>query len=402
MKPEGGCGRDGKEITGKVGVRGFWPISEELSLWGDIYLGTGYQSFGDTSRNRTWGDIRYFYLMAEHPYSNMRLLAGRIPLREERGFWFYNYLDGIKLEYRSSLLNTFLFAGKRLSDSRISNTEERINLDGYGYLMGALDYQFLYGHHLEFFFLREHRGSFGGSEVSVWSGVKEKEDLNWLGLRLKGKLGGESIRYYWLDVAYMWGKRGFAEVAQSECSAYKEVLSTSYRSVSGFGVEVGGKMIVENKGFGARVAAGQGSNTPLEGKAFYLPRVSTSREKLFGENRIRYYGELANPDLNNLIVFSHFGGYRLFPKNWLEFNLLKYFRYDSSGGISFSRYFVSPDGNGKDVGYELDLMLDGELSAGKGRWRYLVTGSLFVAGSAFGQLSKSKLYSLSFRLKRYW
>ncbi|WP_243644842.1 alginate export family protein [Phorcysia thermohydrogeniphila] len=403
MEIKGGCERRGKELTAKVGVRGSWPILESVRLFGDVYVGTGYQSYEETSRNKTWGDVRYFYLLAEPPYSGFRALVGRVPLVEERGFWFYNYVDGVRLEYRDSILSGFLFAGKRLGDSRISNTEERINLDGYAYLIGTLDYQYFYNHHLRFFFLREQRGDFGSSEVSVWSGVKEKESLNWVGLRLNGKFGRKRVRYYWLDVAYMWGKRGFAQVLEEECTAYKEVLSTSYRKVNGFGMEVGGKMVINNKGVGARVALGQGSNTPSEERAFYLPRLSTSREKLFGKNRVRYYGELANPDLNNLVIFSLFGGYRFLPKNWLEFNLLKYLRYDSSGGTSFSRYFVAPKSGSKDLGYEIDLMLDGELTTGKSRWRYLLTGSLFVAGGAFdGQLDRDKVYAVSLRLKRYW
>jgi alginate production protein len=385
----GGCKGKGWEITERSGVKLLWQISDSATLKGDFYVGVGKQNFKETTRSKAWISVRYLYLSYSLPFYGFSLSGGRLPVQEERGFWFSNYIDGIKLSYSSSILNGFLFAGKRLEDSRVSTSEERINLEGYEYVIGNLDYQYLYGHHLELFYLWEHRSSFEGTGiVSVWNDVKEKENLNWMGLRLKGKFEGKSSRHYWLDLAYRWGKEGSAEAMILGCTAYKAILSTSYRSVSGWGLEIGGKLFRENEGVGVRVAAA---------KEFSLPKLSTSREKLFGFNKVRSYGEVTNPDLNNLIILSTFGGYRLFPSAWLEVNLLKYLKYRSSEGVSFSRYFP-PSKDGRDIGYEIDVMLDGTAGDKEDSWRYLLTLGLFIPGSAF----EEKVYGFSLRLKRYW
>jgi len=382
----GGCKGKGWEFTERTGVKLFWRVSESTTLKGDFYVGVGKQNFKTTTRSKAWVSVRYLYFSRPLPVYGFSVYGGRLPVQEERGFWFSNYLDGVKLGYSSSVLKGFLFLGKRLEDSRVSTSEERINLEGYEYVIGNLDYQYFYGHHLELFYLREYRSSFKGTGiVSVWNDVKEKENLNWLGLRLKGESIGKDNRYYWFDLAYRWGKKGSAEAMVLGCTAYKSILSTSYRSVSGWGLELGGKLLRDNKGIGFRLAAA---------KEFSLPKLSTSREKLFGFNKVRYYGEIVNPDLSNLIILSTFGGYRLSPSSWLEVNLLKYLKYRSSEGVSFSRYFP-PSKDSKNVGYEFDVMLDGARGE---NWRYLLTFGLFVPGNAF----EEKVYGFSLRLKRYW
>ncbi len=409
LDPKDMCRRNGSEITGRAGLRFAWQITNGISLWGDLFGGIGYQSFMHSNRKRGWFDVRYLYLSTksvyEPDYHGYYGSLGRIPVIDKRGFWFYNYLDGIKGGYRSTLLNWFVFLGKRFEDSRFSNSEERINIQGYDYIVAHADYQYYYRHHLGGFYLFEHKSKFSNLDgASVWKGVRNRESLNWLGIRLNGTFSARTSDVdYWFDLGYMWGKRGFATAAFKGCTAYKSVISTSYKSMKGFGVELGGKTVIGKTGLGARVAVGEGSDTVSHNRGFYLPKLSILRDKMFGFNRIRYYGELANPDLNNLLIISLFGGYNIYPDNWIEINLLKYLQYSKTGGVPFGRYFLAPNGSSRDIGYEMDLMLDGRIKTADAKWRYLLTGSLFIPGRAFnGMLDEKDAYGVFLKVKRYW
>ncbi len=409
LKPKNYCGRDGNAIIGRVGVRFSWQLSHSISLWGDIFAGVGHQSFAHSDIDKGWGDIRYLYLSTksvyEPDYFGYYASIGRLPVIEKRGFWFYNYLDGAKIGYKSTLLHWFLFAGTRLEDFRISNSDEKTNIQGYDYFIGYADYQYFYKQHIGLFYISERKNKFSNlNDVSVWKGVRDKENINWAGLRLKGDvfLRNTDTRY-WLDIGYMWGKRGFANTKFNGCTAYKSTVYTEYKKERGLGLDLGGKALFGKTGIGLRFAMGQGVNTLKRGKEFYLPRISNERERMFGLNRIRYYGELTNPDLNNLFILSVFGGYEFYENNWFEINVLKYLQYHTSKSLSFGRYFVSPNGNSRDIGYETDVMLDGEIKTDSNKWRYLITGSVFLPGEAFnGLLDRRVAYGIFLKIKRYW
>ena len=407
LDPRTGCRKRGRELIGRLGYRFVTDLFNSFSVWGDIYGGLGYQRFRHTTRRKGWWDIRYLYLntrtFEERNTPGYDLSLGRMPLLEPRGFWYRNYLDGLRLRYQSTLLNWYLFAGGRFNDSRVSSSEERINLQGYRYLVARADYQYYYRQHLGFFFIKEYKKRFSNlNDPSVWKGVRPKENLNWLGVRLKGEKEWGS---YWLDLGYMWGKRGFTDSIEQDCTAYKVVTATYYKGVHGIGAEIGAKRLLgdeRNKGVGFRFAVGQGSNSRTGSTNFYLPKISTSMSYLFGPNRIRYYGELANPDLNNLVLLSLFGGYKVGEDTWLEANLIKYLQYKISPYAPFSRYFIAPNGKSRDLGTELDLLIDGEIT-GNGRWRYVAAGTLFIPGGAYsGKLDQWNAYGVFLRIKRYW
>jgi len=406
LDPKDECRRRGREVTARLGYRFAFDAANRVSIWGDIFGGVGYQKFNHTSRRKGWWDVRYLYLLTRtierRKYPGFDLTLGRLPVLEPRGFWYRNYLDGLRLRYQSTLLKGYLFLGTRFKDMRVSTSEEKINLDGYKYLIGRLDYQYYYRRHLGLFFVKEYKKRFSNLESpDAWDGVRPKGNQNWIGLRLTGEDEG---RKYWLDLSYTWGRRGFTDTNFVGCTADKEVVDAFSRKVHGFGGELGYRKVwggVRKKGLGFRIAVGQGSSH-RGGINFNLPRISTLMEPLFGPNRIRYYGELTNPDLNNLVVLSLFGGKEIRRDTWLEFNLLKYFQYNLSPYGPFSRYFIGPNGRSRDLGYELDLFLDGEV-VDDGRWRYLITGSLFIPGGAYsGLLENWEAYGISLRLKRYW
>ncbi|TCK05279.1 alginate export family protein [Phorcysia thermohydrogeniphila] len=400
----GTCKLEGKDLVLKPGVKFAWSMTDKLSLWGDVRVGGAYQKFLDTHRKKFWLDIRQLYIsnrpIFDPNYYGFVFSAGRVLVSEPRGFWFYNSIDGIRVDYLSTLLSGSLWLGKRINDVYVTNNEERSNISGYTYLVGTVDYQYRYRQHIHLFYVKEYRGSSAsvGDTFDVWSPVKEKENLNWVGGRWTyswdDRFEGRKVDL-WLDVGYMWGDRDILETQRVGCTATSEVISVASASMDGGGFELGGKYIDNDVGIGARVAGGT--------EYFYQPRLSSNREHLFGPNTIRYYGEYTNPDLTNTLIFSVFGGYQWKENHWIELNILKYNLVNKDQGTSFSRYFPSPNGKDGDLGWEIDFILEGEEKGLSAKWRYYLIGSYFEPGSAYDGVSEvDRSYGLFLNIKRYW
>jgi len=410
LKPIHHCRRKGKEIVNRLGFRIAYQLKANLSFWADARLGMGYQKFMKSDRRKYWIDLRYLFLSSKNVLGRnhgTHWSLGRMPIREARGFWYYNYLDGVKLEHFSTTLYGMFFLGTRLEDSRVSSSEERIKIEGYKYLILNLDYQYYYKKHLELFFVKERRDSYSenvGEVFSTWSSTRPKQDLNWIGLSLRGTVDSNYTWNYWVDLGYMWGKKGVLTDTLLDCTADHLVLNKQYRKVYGLGGELGVKGESGEFGWGGRFAFGEGSRNRTGHKQFFLTKISNSMEKVFGESRYRYYGELTNPDLNNIVILSVFGGYRLNLQNWVVLNLVKYWQYKKGNYAPFSRYLINTNGRNTDLGWELDLSLNGKsFDFLGGEWRYIVTGSYFMPGDAYNGIDEAnRAYGVNFRIKRYW
>jgi len=404
LEQSGGCKLEGKDLVVKPGVKFAWSMTDKLSLWGDVRVGAAYQKFLETDRRKFWLDVRQLYIsnrpIFDRNYYGYVFSVGRVLVSEPRGFWFYNSIDGIRVVYLSTLLSGSLWLGKRIKDVYVTNNEERNNISGYTYLVGTVDYQYRYRQHLHLFYIKEYRGNSAsvGDTFDVWSPVKEKENLNWIGGRWtyswNDKFERKSLDL-WTDVGYMWGDRDILESVREGCTATSRVVSISSGSMDGGGFEIGGKYVDNDIGIGARVAGGT--------EYFYQPRLSSNREHLFGPNTIRYYGEYTNPDLTNTLIFSVFGGYQWKENHWIELNILKYNLVNKDQGTSFSRFFPSPNGKDGDLGWEIDFILEGEEKGLSSRWRYYLIGSYFEPGSAYdGVTEVDRSYGLFLNIKRYW
>ncbi len=398
------CLLKGQDFFAKAGIRFAWTIDKKfLSLWGDVYGRVSYQKFMESSQKKAKPGIRYLFLTneslndAKYRYPGFYIMTGRIPLRDKQTLLYNNFLDGIKIKYRSTLFKGFLFAGKRIRDPRTGSFEEPTGIGGYDYIIGSIDYQYLYRHHIKAFFIREkYPHIVKDANFTIWNTGKRKTDLKWLALRLKKDGNTE----YWLNLAYMWGKRERLLSKYIDCTARKKIEGYMYNNDRGYGIDAGMKFTKKRWGIGGRLAFGQGSKDRK--KDFHLPRLSSRMDNLFGPNKIRYYGELANPGLSNIGIISLFGGYEIYPYNWLEVNLINYLSLKKSGTIPFSRYFYETNRNKHWLGMETDIIFDGNLKRKFDKWRYLFVLSYFAASDAFGGLKKKNSIGLFIRIKRYW
>ena len=382
------CNRE-RSLTNRIGYRFYFTLTPKTFLYGDFRLGLSYQRFREETRKKGWFSIRELYLQRNiGDFWNIRL--GRVPLRDRRSFYYYNEVDGLQLNYSSALFNGMFFIGRRLNDNRFDNSDERIGINGYSYLILNGNYQYRYGDNLSLFYIKEYRGNSGkgtGDTFSVWKSALSETNRNWIGIRLTRDKDNSN---YWADLSFSWGADSIVSSIYPDCSASKLITARNYTKNSGVGLELGAKKSYGDWGIGGRFAFGS--------KNFRLPRTANLKSYMFGFNRIRYYGELTDPDLRNIALLSLFGGKRLRPDMWLEANWINYWKVSNNRNTSFSHYFCYRE-NSDYLGSELDLMLDGALlgEGDKNYWRYLLTAGYFIPGS-YG----TSVLGITLRVKRYW
>lgn len=416
LKPYECCRRNGREVSAKIGFDLKLKFANHFGLLGNVNIGFSHQEYIKSDRNKYLIDLREFYVSTRDPFEPLLpgfiLEAGRVPVREDKGFWYNNSLDGAKIRYHSTLLKSFIFFGTRLEDLRVSNTDEKNSLDEYNFIIGNINYQYHYNQILQLYYIKEYKDKKEkiGREFTVWESSKPYENLNWLGIGLginKNLDYTENSNRFtiWGDLGYMWGKTEFVNLESENCNrADRKVKSAYAAKVKGLGGEVGGGYKKEKWGIGARFSAGEGDkNLDKNSRNFFQTRISHNRDTLFGPSTIKSYGYLTNPDLRNLYLVGVFGGVEVSKNIWFELNLLKYEQYAKANSVSFSKYFVSPNGKDSDLGWEADFIFEGEKKTDEAKWNFNVALSYFRTGDAFDGTTEVKdAYGVFMGIKRYW
>ena len=336
------------------------------------------------------------------------LLAGRKQFRDDRGWWYDNQLDVAQLQYNSTLVTAEVSYGGRLIDERVISETQNIGFEDSEFLIGHLDYQFYYQHHLQAFALYQNDDFSNnniGRVVGGGSSFNPELDLLWLGFRFNGlfSLPDRSKLNYWAD---------FATVNGSERDFITTNLSPTRKSITrirdidvsyGYGVDFGLAWKAANNSWGLAVnyAFGSGDNSENDRQSSYRqPAISNNKGRVLGENRYRIYGELLRPELSNLQLFSLTAGRRLNDYYWLQAIYFHYWQIEADEELDASNFIVSPNGENKEIGNEIDLIL-------VATWNENINAELtlsgFRAGSAFDNAAESKYaYKALLEIKLYW
>ena len=113
-----------------------------------------------------------------------------------------------------------------------------------------------------------------------------------------------------------------------------------------------------------------------------------------GVNRFNYYGELLQPELSNLSIFTAAIGFPLLQDSSVE---LIYHRYRQVAAADFlrdARIDADPNGENPDIGEEWDLVFGFE------PWSDLeleLIGSLFKAGDAYDSSAGKTAFNIVFQ-----
>ncbi len=399
-------------ITGRGGVRFLLPFrGSRVFIEGDIYGALTYREFMEYGDTKPWWDIRYLYISNIRSHSEVNLnkpryilfKLGRIPVIDDDGLFYRNYLDGVYVFNRDDILNISLFIGTRFRDDRFITNEERTYIEGYKYIISNSDYRISYNKEISIEFIGEYSDySDIPEEIYLWDAIRDRRNLNWINMGLKFRDISLKGDYIWVNMAYNWGSKEAILREPIENTPYFKITNRYMKNNEGLGVDMGYKLIGDDLGIGIRTAFGEGSESY---RNFFLPKISNSRDYLFGPNGVKYYGELIDPNLNNMVIFSIFGGVRHFDNIWTEVNIVNYFKYNK-GPIGVRRHIYSHEVSEKRgfIGTEMDVILNGEMYIGGAKYRLLLIFSLFKGSDLFrdANLAFRDSHGIFFRFKRYW
>ena len=288
---------------------------------------------------------------------NVDLQLGRIDFDEEREWLYDQNLDGARVFYFGSRLTVDFSVSTTLSDGKIRD-ENTVNTMLYVSNDSAR-------RHIAFYII--HRAT----DLVV------QEQRTHTGLRSHGEWLPNSNS--WLEISYMSGKTGLT-------------------STAGWGFDIGNTWMAEN-GFNFTVAyaLGQGDKPQSEtNNTFRQTGLQDNNARFAGVTSFRYYGELLDPELANLEIFTAGAGFRFKRKISVDLVGHYYEQNQLSRRLIDSDIDKRPNGRDRELGWEVDFILGWRTNR---NWDFEVIGAWFKPGAAFDDADSALLGQLQFRYR---
>ncbi len=228
--------------------------------------------------------------------------------------------------------------------------------------------------------------------------------LLWLGARASGDLDLDRFGdlTYWLDGAWVGGHERLLNFKKDkQRQDHLRVSSLIERDVSGWGLDSGLSWETRLPGrptLTLSYAFGSGDRTPERGtdRSFHQTGLQANKVRFNGVNRFRSYGQLLDPELSNLHIWTAALGFRFWRASSIEFLYHFYRQVYPAPFLRDARIKADPLGKGQTIGQEWDVVL------GFHEWEHLeveLFSGLFRAGSAYGPFSGETAYTTSLKVK---
>lgn len=360
---------------------------------GDIYRSSGtptdQYSF---QRGQSW--IFFDGLMRNH----IGLQLGRQNVREVREWWWDIDLDAARLYFDEGPFHAELGAGQELARfSTLQTSVDPLNAN-VRRVFGNASWLWASRQTLELFALNQRDASGHPALGEIIPRERQDSsdaDLTWLGVRALGQRSFDEYGAikYWADWAWLTGKDRVVSFASNGAAS-----SPSERTVNATGFDVGlswqAKLPLRpalTLGF----ARGSGDSNVADGQDgnFRQTTLQKNKGRFFGVNRFRYYGELLRPELANLNVATAAMGISFFNNSSAELVYHRYWQSQAASRLRDVRIDASLNGQSRDVGEELDLVLG---FRDLNQLDFAITGSVFRAGDGYGTLARKTAYQLIF------
>lgn len=342
--------------------------------------------FWSFERGETW-------LYASNLFdSRFSLQVGRQNVREPRSWWWDKDLDAVRLHYDHRYWHAELSVAQQLgsvSTQKDGNDPEQV---GVFRLLGHAAWSWAKNQRLDTFLLYQNDHS--GKRTIGQTVNEDQEDesdaaLVWVGSRTSGKINVDRFGDldYRAEGAWVSGRETLLNFKKDEeRSGYRRLQSVETRHVSGWAFDSGLTWSPDVPGrptFIFGYAFGSGDSDPEQGAdhAFRQNGLFQNKARLRGVTRFRYYGELLQPELSNLHLWTLGIGFRFWKESSIEFLYHRYDQVDPAPLLRGARIDIEPLGRRSNLGEEWDLII------GMEEWDNFVVkvfGSLFRAGSAYG------------------
>lgn len=311
-----------------------------------------------------FGFFEAYILFKEVLGSPISLQIGRQTFEDDREWLYDDELDAVRLTLRSERLHLEAF----LAQAAIVEKDFR---RGRG--KEDTDYYQLYGRYDFGPYL-----SLAAYILAQDDNITMGERLVFLGLRAQGKLAENWL--YWIDAAHVRGKAGGIRAR-------------------GWGVDVGALYVFDLPLAPSLVlsfAFGSGDKTPESSTDtnFRQTGLQGNASAFEGVTDIQYYGELLDPELSNLLIFTAGLGLRPISNASLMVMYHRYRQHRRSSELRDAAIDVELTGERRDIGSELDVILAWEI----GHFELKLVFGAFLPGRAF-PVEADTAYFAQFRLQ---
>ena len=172
----------------------------------------------------------------------------------------------------------------------------------------------------------------------------ENESPIFYGLSSNGKLADKRFTF-WTDMAWARG-------------------DDDDEKIEGYGLDIGATLFLE-KNIGTYVTLGYayGSGDGDEDSDFRQTDLQGNSDKFGGVSSFKYYGELLDPELSNLHIYTAGIGYRFSRTASIDLVYHHYQQDQALDKLRSSDLDTDPDGENKEIGSELDVVLGFNISS---------------------------------------
>lgn len=326
--------------------------------------------------NQSFFELRELYLQKKNLAGivPLSLQVGRQRVREPRALWWNSDNDLVRLNYNSTLLNSFLAAGENLSSYR-SNTDSDFREDDEDRfrILGESSWQYKYNHFLEGRFLYEDDHSDiedTGSFVATDNRDNEDQNLFWAGVRTTGEFSKpmQSVAKikYRADLMGVTGEEDILNTAAGPNADLRVVTGSTNRDVLGWGLDAGATVDPFQEGgwvFSLGYAFGSGDDGSGTNNAFRQTDMQGNSSRIGLERQQqKNYGEVLRPELSNIHILSAGAAYPVTEATDASLNYY-YYRLDEEETSLRSSGITAPvNGTDKSLGQGLDFVLNVNVS----------------------------------------
>jgi hypothetical protein len=333
--------------------------------------------------------------------SKFSLQIGRQGLWEERNWWWDDDLDAVRLFYAAQRFDAEVAMTRevrRISTAAHHDSEDRDIIR----VLGHTAWNWARDQWLDGFFLY-HNDRSGrqrvGQRVKAAKEDPSDAELLWLGMRVSGELdlGRFGELEYLVDGAWVGGREIMFDFREErEKKRYLRVSSRTERAVTGWALNAGLSWETKFPGrptLTLEYALGSGDRTPERGteRAFRQTGLHSNEGRFDGVNYFHYYGVLLQPELSNLHIWTVAVGFGFWHSSSVEFVYHVYRQVHPVPFVRDARIDADPTGARRAIGQEWDVVV------GLQEWKRLeveLIGSLFRAGSGYGQLAGQTAWSV--------
>ena len=280
--------------------------------------------------SRPDSDTEYESISRAYAYlklsDELRVIVGRQDFDEPREWLFDEVLDGLRLRATLEAWSLDLaFAGGRELLDEPNETEDTTTA------YGAISYDVDEDHRLSAYALQRRDSTPTNFEPFLWGLRSFRRD--WRGLN------------HWLELSHASGY-----VGRRRIEGFATDVGVTYR----FDARLRPALTV-----GYALATGKRPGTDEVG--YRQSGLQDNNAKFGGVTSFRYYGELFDPELNNLQVLTAAVGIRPLRNASIDVVAHSYRQHTLSNTSPMSELRPSPNGSSRDLGWEVDLILG---------WRY--------------------------------